>query len=72
MILACTSLAPAALTNLIISFNVVPYDDLGLRKAVAKAYRLRKLPDRDKFSRIAKKWHPYGTIASLYLWRSMD
>ena len=52
--------------------DVVPFDDLGLQKAVQKAYGLRSRPDRATFARIAKPWQPYGTIASLYLWRSMD
>jgi DNA-3-methyladenine glycosylase II len=52
--------------------DIVPFDDLGLRKAVLKAYCLRKLPNKEKFKKIADPWHPYGTIASLYLWRSMD
>ena len=52
--------------------DVVPYDDLGLQKAVQRAYGLRTRPSREKFARIAEPWQPYGTIASLYLWRSMD
>jgi len=50
--------------------DVLPVDDLGLRKAVRKAYKLRKLPSRQKFEDIAADWHPYSSISSLYLWKS--
>lgn len=52
--------------------DVFPMDDLGLKKAVQKAYGLRSLPGRDKLLEISERWKPYGTIASLYLWRSQD
>src|SRR6266705_2248443 len=50
--------------------DVLPVDDLGIQKAVKRLYRLRKLPSREKFERLAKNWHPYCSIATLYLWRS--
>ena len=52
--------------------DVLPVDDLGLRKAAQKAYRLRKLPKRDRFEKLAEKWHPYSSISTLYLWKSME
>ncbi|MDE1865277.1 MAG: DNA-3-methyladenine glycosylase 2 family protein [Candidatus Micrarchaeota archaeon] len=52
--------------------DVLPVDDLGLRKALMRAYRLRTLPSEKRFRGIAKSWHPYCTIASLYLWQSLD
>ncbi len=52
--------------------DVVPYDDLGLQKSVQRVYKLRALPSREKFEMLSRKWRPYGTIASLYLWRSQD
>ena len=52
--------------------DVLPVDDLGLRKAAQKAYRLRKLPKRDRFEKLAEKWHPYSSISSMYLWKSME
>jgi DNA-3-methyladenine glycosylase II len=52
--------------------NVLPVDDLGLRKALMGAYKLKAMPDEDRFRKIAEKWHPYCTIASLCLWRSLD
>ena len=52
--------------------DVLPVDDLGLRKAAKQAYRLRKLPTRERFEQLALKWHPYSSISTLYLWRSME
>ncbi|HLJ47932.1 MAG TPA: DNA-3-methyladenine glycosylase [Bryobacteraceae bacterium] len=52
--------------------NILPIGDLGVRMAVRKAYRLRDLPKPAKMEKIAAKWHPYCSIASWYLWRSLD
>jgi len=54
--------------------NVLPVGDLGIRKAVMLNYGLKKLPNEKKIRSIAKKnnWHPYCSIASLYLWQSLD
>ena len=52
--------------------DVLPVDDLGLRKAAKRAYRLRKLPTRERFEQLAEKWHPYSSISTLYLWRMTE
>jgi DNA-3-methyladenine glycosylase II len=52
--------------------DVLPVDDLGLRKAAQKIYRLRKQPSKEKFEQLSKNWHPYCSIATLYLWRSQE
>lgn len=54
--------------------NVLPVGDLGIRKSIMVNYRLKKLPDDKIIRLIAQKnnWHPYCSIASLYLWRSLD
>jgi DNA-3-methyladenine glycosylase II len=52
--------------------DVLPVDDLGLRKAAQKIYRLRKLPTKEKFEQLSRNWHPYCSIATLYLWRSQE
>jgi len=52
--------------------DVLPVDDLGIQKAVKKLYRLRKMPDREKFEKLAVNWHPYCSIATMYLWRSVE
>lgn len=54
--------------------NVLPFSDLGIRKAIMLNYALKKLPDEKKITRLAamNNWHPYCSIASLYLWRSLE
>lgn len=54
--------------------NVLPYSDLGIRKAVMLNYGLRKLPDEKKILKLAEKnnWHPYCSVVSLYMWKSLD
>jgi DNA-3-methyladenine glycosylase II len=54
--------------------NILPVGDLGIRKSIMVNYRLKKLPDDKIIRSIAKNnnWHPYCSIASLYLWRSLD
>jgi DNA-3-methyladenine glycosylase II len=52
--------------------DVLPELDLGIRKAVQRAYRLRKLPAPERVLKIGSVWAPYRTIASWYLWRSID
>ncbi len=52
--------------------NVLPTGDLGIRNAVRKAYGLPDVPKPSEVAELAQKWHPYCTIASWYLWRSLD
>ena len=50
--------------------DVLPVDDLGIQVAIQKVYCLRKLPKAEKIEEIATDWHPYCSIASLYLWHA--
>lgn len=52
--------------------DVLPVDDLGVKNAVKKAYKLRQMPSPKKFEELKKKWHPYSSVATIYLWRSVD
>ena len=52
--------------------NVLPVGDLGIQKGVQLAYKLRKLPAPRKVEQIGRPWAPYSTIASWYLWRSLE
>ena len=52
--------------------NVLPTGDLGIRNAIRKAYALEEMPLPKDVEAIAAKWHPYCTVASWYLWRSLD
>jgi DNA-3-methyladenine glycosylase II len=51
--------------------DVLPVDDLGIQKAIQKAYGFRSLPKPATMRKIGRPWHPYETIASWYLWRSL-
>jgi DNA-3-methyladenine glycosylase II len=54
--------------------DVLPVGDLGIRKAAMNIYKLPVLPGREALETLAKKynWHPYESIASWYLWESID
>lgn len=52
--------------------DVLPDLDLGIRKGIKEAYRLRKLPDARRVQAIGAKWSPYRTVACWYLWRLLD
>jgi DNA-3-methyladenine glycosylase II len=52
--------------------NVLPVGDLGVRAAIRKAYALEALPTVREIERFAESWHPYCSIATWYLWRSLD
>ena len=52
--------------------NVLPTGDLGIRNAVKKAYRMRENPTPGDIEKRAKSWHPYCSVASWYLWRSLE
>jgi DNA-3-methyladenine glycosylase II len=50
--------------------DVLPVDDLGIRSAARRLYRMRKLPDAKRLRKLAERWRPYRTAACWYLWRS--
>jgi DNA-3-methyladenine glycosylase II len=52
--------------------DVLPTGDLGVRVAIKKAYGLEDLPKPAEMERIARPWRPYCSVASWYLWRSLD
>lgn len=52
--------------------DVLPDLDLGIQKGIQRAFRLRKLPAPKRVLEIGAKWAPYRTVASWYLWRSLD
>jgi DNA-3-methyladenine glycosylase II len=52
--------------------NVLPTGDLGIRVAIRKAYGLADLPKPAEMESIARNWHPYCSVASWYLWRSLE
>jgi len=52
--------------------DVLPVLDLGIRNAIRRAYGLRKEPTAKRMHTIAKPWAPYRSIASWYLWQSLE
>lgn len=52
--------------------DVLPIGDLGVRTAIRKAYDLETLPTPKEVAEIAIPWHPFCSIATWYLWRSLD
>ncbi len=52
--------------------NIWPVQDIGLLRAISKNYKKKYLPP-DKFVKILqKKFSPYCSVATWYLWRSID
>jgi DNA-3-methyladenine glycosylase II len=52
--------------------DVLPVGDLGIVKAVQRAYRLRALPTAARLTRLGDVWRPYRSVACWYLWASLD
>jgi DNA-3-methyladenine glycosylase II len=52
--------------------NVLPTGDLGIRNAIRKAYGLAELPHPTEVETLGERWKPYCTVASWYLWRSLE
>lgn len=52
--------------------DVLPLDDYGIRKGFASAFRTRALPTRRQLEARGRRWKPYRTVASWYLWRAAE
>ncbi len=52
--------------------DVFAPDDFGLRSAIQRLYGLSDLPKRTEAEEIAAPWRPHATVASWYLWRSLE
>ena len=52
--------------------DVLPVDDYSLRKAYASAFRKRALPSPEALAKAGEKWRPYRTVASWYLWQTLN
>lgn len=52
--------------------DVLPHADLGIRSAMRRLYGLAELPNKSEAHRIAAPWRPYASVASWYLWRSLE
>ena len=52
--------------------DVFPVDDIGALKGICNCYNLIYPIDKDEASRLSKNWKPYRSVATWYLWRSLD
>jgi DNA-3-methyladenine glycosylase II len=52
--------------------DVLPVDDLGLQRGVSLGYRNGRKVSETSIRRIAKPWAPWRSVATWYLWRSLD
>jgi DNA-3-methyladenine glycosylase II len=51
--------------------DVLPVGDLGIVKAIQRAYGLRKPPTAPRMYALGRRWQPYRSVASWYLWASL-
>jgi DNA-3-methyladenine glycosylase II len=52
--------------------NVLPLDDLGLIKGISLAYFSGEPVSRSEAKEVAANWEPWRTVATWYMWRSID
>jgi len=52
--------------------DVLPVDDLGLQRGVSLGYRGGRRVSETGLRRIARSWSPWRSVATWYLWRSLD
>ena len=52
--------------------DVLPIDDLGIRKGAQKVFETKALPSPAAIIKRAEAWRPWRSIGSWYLWRSLD
>jgi len=52
--------------------DVLPQTDLGIRKGIMQTYALQEMPTPKEVLALAEPWRPFRTLASWYLWRSLE
>jgi len=52
--------------------DIFPLDDIGMIKGLCKLYHIPYPTERETIINIGKKWKPYRSVATWYLWRSLD
>jgi len=52
--------------------NIWPVQDIGLLRAISKNYKKKYLPPENFVKLLKKKFSPYCSVATWYLWRSID
>ena len=52
--------------------NIWPIQDIGLLRAISKNYKKKYLPPENFVNLLKKRYTPYCSVATWYLWRSID
>ena len=52
--------------------DVLPLDDIGLQRAISQHYNDNQPVDKKMILELAKSWQPWRSVATWYLWRSLD
>ena len=52
--------------------DIFPKGDLGFLKAISISYKKKRPISEENLNKLYNKWKPYNTIATWYLWRSLD
>ena len=52
--------------------NIWPIQDIGLLRAISNNYKKKYLPPKTFVTKLKKKFTPYCSVATWYLWRSID
>jgi DNA-3-methyladenine glycosylase II len=52
--------------------NVLPLDDIGLQNGISRAYFSGEPVSRSEIREVAGSWAPYCSVATWYIWRSLD
>lgn len=52
--------------------DVFPLDDIGLQRAVVQHYTRGEKLSRQQLAAIGERWRPWRSVATWYLWRSLD
>ena len=52
--------------------NIWPLQDIGLLRAVSNNYKKKYFPPKSFLEKLHKKFTPYCSVATWYLWRSID
>jgi DNA-3-methyladenine glycosylase II len=52
--------------------DILPLDDIGLQNAVSRLYYKGKPLTRKQLIRFAQRWQPWRSVATWYMWRSLD
>jgi DNA-3-methyladenine glycosylase II len=51
--------------------DVLPVDDLGVRRGMQITYGLPEMPKPDEMRSIAEPWRPYRSAGTWYMWRAL-